>query len=218
MRPRFSAICTPYFARCLVVGACVLAHLALVVGFPIPTPSAAISGGKPFPCQHHHCGCKSADQCWRSCCCMSMQEKLVWARENGVEPPDFVVAAVANELDEHPAHSCCDKGKHNEGGCCSARSRLATPSCCAKHASSTSKCEAPQSNSEESGFNWVLGMHAQKCRGLALIWVTTGAVTPPPPPVIFSADSNPPAWLPTEPHPLWQSLSQAPDVPPPRLV
>lgn len=41
----------------------------------------------PFPCQDRPCGCGTAEQCWRACCCFSHKEKMDWARRNGVTPP-----------------------------------------------------------------------------------------------------------------------------------
>lgn len=41
----------------------------------------------PFPCQHRACGCRSAAQCWKKCCCFSHSHKVAWAARNGVRVP-----------------------------------------------------------------------------------------------------------------------------------
>lgn len=41
-----------------------------------------------YPCESHACGCQSAEECWESCCCMSMVDRLAWAIANGVKPPE----------------------------------------------------------------------------------------------------------------------------------
>lgn len=52
---------------------------------------------EPFPCQHRACGCRSAAQCWKRCCCFSNAQKLAWARLNRVKPPEHVVRSAAQE-------------------------------------------------------------------------------------------------------------------------
>jgi hypothetical protein len=67
---------------------------------------------EPFPCQHRACGCRSASQCWKRCCCFSTAQKLAWARINQVQPPDSVVAAARTEEPRQARKSsgCCHKG------------------------------------------------------------------------------------------------------------
>lgn len=169
--------------RSLVAGCCVALQLALVVGFPLPevpetSPAASNpscdphdhrrEAGQPsaYPCQHHRCGCRSAEQCWRSCCCFTDAQKLAWARARNVEPPEFVVVAARLSVAE-PAgqgRSCCRDSA--TGG-----ARPGGP------AGSTARPE----RSPTPGLTWVLGLHAQGCRGLASWWLVSGATLPPPP-------------------------------------
>lgn len=80
-----------------------LVCLCIVIGlFPIPTYHASPSQSAkdaaiPFPCQHRVCGCKSAQQCWKQCCCFTNREKVAWAAAHRVELPDFVVDAANRE-------------------------------------------------------------------------------------------------------------------------
>lgn len=60
-------------------------------------PSSACVGrwvsrvvGERHPCEACLCGCGSADECWRRCCCHSEHERLVWAIREGVAPPPSV--------------------------------------------------------------------------------------------------------------------------------
>lgn len=72
-----------------------------LAGLPIPIgriERTAKDHSEPFPCQHCPCGCKTAEQCWRSCCCHTNAEKIAWAEKNGVTPPDFVFVAAKREL------------------------------------------------------------------------------------------------------------------------
>lgn len=67
---------------------------------PAPTvrqPSDQKDASQPYPCQDRPCGCNSAAQCWKQCCCFTNAEKVVWARKNGVKLPSFVAAAAKSE-------------------------------------------------------------------------------------------------------------------------
>ena len=215
MCPRFIPARFRTTLRLLLVGLCVVAHLAITIGFPVPTVSARTDySSKPFPCQHHHCGCHSAEQCWRSCCCMSMREKLAWAKEHGVTPPDYVLVAAAEEAAEDEPGSCCAHAEHQVAECCSTHGG---GSCCSKKKhGGCSEC-SHETDAAKDAVEWVIGIHAQKCQGLALLWITTGAIAPPPVPVDLPRDTNPPVWCAPVRPVFWQSVSQRPDVPPPRL-
>jgi hypothetical protein len=52
------------------------AYLAATTGLPLPA-GVRKDTSQPYPCQNHPCGCKSAEECWRHCCCMSVEER--WA-------------------------------------------------------------------------------------------------------------------------------------------
>ena len=73
---------------------------AILLPLPI-APVTQIDAGKdtsqPFPCQNRPCGCRSAEQCWKKCCCFTNSQKVAWAKVNGVELPDYVLAAAKKE-------------------------------------------------------------------------------------------------------------------------
>lgn len=86
----------------------------------------------PFPCMDKPCGCRSAEQCFSSCCCSSKAERIAWAKEHQVAEKYL---SLAEESEEKPAavKSCC--------------AVKATPSCCESAAKPASCCEksAPES-------------------------------------------------------------------------
>lgn len=43
-----------------------------------------------FACEDCGCGCASAMECWTHCCCHTPEERLAWALERGVMPPEGV--------------------------------------------------------------------------------------------------------------------------------
>lgn len=201
--------------RLLLAGLCVFAHLGTTIGLPLPTLSQ-LDRAKPYPCQHHHCGCRSADQCWRSCCCMTMREKLAWARNHSVTTPEFVVLAAAEEAREALAPGCC--GDHHEriGSCCSRHCQEVNQASTARGAENPTDQSETIGDSTTDGIDWVIGIHAQKCRGLTLMWITMGAIAPAPPSFEIPIDSTPPVPCTTLGPSLWASVALPPDVPPPR--
>ena len=64
---------------------------------PLPSNSPEKDLSQPFPCQNRPCGCRSAEQCWKKCCCFNNSQKIAWAKAHKVAVPDAVVAATENE-------------------------------------------------------------------------------------------------------------------------
>ena len=194
-------------ARRLFVGLCVFAHLAATIGFPIRQPVETVPTAATFPCQQRRCGCNSADNCWRSCCCYSAQEKLVWAKEHGVTPPEYAIAAAEEEA--LAQRSCCrqdlatnialDQSDDSPGGCCK----------------SSPVSESKVSSAPESDWDWVIGIQARKCQGLSSSWLVSGAVVIPPL-VETPDDTAPPLWWSGFPVICLQGTLPPPDVPPPQ--
>src|SRR5215469_4629850 len=82
----------PRFWRALryrlgVAGVC-LAYLLTALDIPLPA-SVHKDASQPFPCQNHPCGCQTAEQCWRHCCCFTAEERWAWAREHHVQAPAY---------------------------------------------------------------------------------------------------------------------------------
>jgi len=79
--------------RSLVAGVVALSVLIASVGVPVfLTPERTAS--QPHFCASHRCGCSQANA-WTDCCCMTLAQKLEWAKEHGVTPPDDAVARAA---------------------------------------------------------------------------------------------------------------------------
>jgi hypothetical protein len=194
-----------------------LGVLAEVAGIPVVSV-AKKDRSRPYPCQDRPCGCASADECWHHCCCMNNKQKLLWAREHGVAPPDFVIAAV----EEENAHATevCDRedGDHRD-----VASRPAERACCQKRhqhqeAVAAACCEHDRDKSEKSSpeVRLVLSDFARQCSGLPQI-------------VLLFSDALPcvstPEWRPLEAQLGYVverprscvSAELSPPVPPPKL-
>lgn len=142
-----------------------------IVGIPL-TNTAPVKEGR-FPCERCPCGCSSAEFCWDQCCCHSDIEKLRWAAENGVTPPDFLVARASRTTTavtiaaSKPASGCqsCCGHKNTDSEQCEADAKTAL--------SKNSTAGTIDSSSEpRQGFitRIVLLERAAKCCGIELVW------------------------------------------------
>ena len=74
---------------------------------PLPQNSPDKDSSEPFPCQHRPCGCHSAEQCWKKCCCFDNNQKIAWAKANKVRVPDYVLHAAKKENEHAIALEIC---------------------------------------------------------------------------------------------------------------
>src|SRR4051794_38985492 len=109
--------------------ALLVAYVITAAGVPLPAGNFAQKSGEFFPCSECACGCASAEQCWRSCCCHSMAERMAWARVHGVRPPEFAIAEARRAhidlvwLDERA-------GAGSKSLCCARQLTVDSPKCC----------------------------------------------------------------------------------------
>jgi hypothetical protein len=141
----------------------ILAFLVGSVGVPVVS-SVAKDRSQPFPCMDNPCGCSSADECWHHCCCHTNREKVAWAREHGVTPPDFVIAAAEKEEhEESGTRVCC----HHHG--CEK---------CAAKAAAAAHAESEPGKKTVLRFGFVLVDMARHCRNLPQFWSLFGLALP----------------------------------------
>lgn len=147
-RRTWSRLCT--VSRLATTWLLLVAYAGAALGVPLPMPSVAVdrNSSTPYPCQHGRCGCRTAEQCWKSCCCHSPRERLAWAEAHGVTPPSYVVATVEREARSPQPRSCCSH-RHNERESASAETKVATP---------------------PAGTVWISSLDLARCRGTAPEW------------------------------------------------
>jgi hypothetical protein len=146
----------------------------MVLPLPI-APVAQIDPGKdtsqPFPCQNRPCGCRSAEQCWKKCCCFTNSQKVAWAKANGIELPDYVLAAAKKEttITRKPCVLCSkdDAGKTQQ------KCEASVASTTGKHQSSasaapTSASSAPVprvTSARPKTSKWIHSVYSAECQG-----------------------------------------------------
>jgi hypothetical protein len=215
--------------RRLIPSLTLVAYLGAAIGFPV-SPLPAKQGGQPFPCQNHQCGCRSAEECWRHCCCFTAEQRWAWAREHHVEPP-----AVAEPPSTSGWRSVrlrdLDSGKgvsQTECACC-AKKPIAPGSTAAAERGGqiadrqTSRSQAAASlhrnvarPSTKPTSRWSVSVSAFRCHGLASVWVSSGAVLPSISTPAWAPCLVPVGWLESS-NPAAPESAPLPPVPPPRI-
>ena len=217
-------------AQLLVRWTAAFAYLILALGIPLPLPAGKVSG-QPYPCMNHRCGCQSAEECWRNCCCMTLEERLIWARENHVRPPDFALAEARaqgiqwamywpDEPNQQGSTQCVAIEPTAEQSACpepSGRCPCCKPAvsecpCCAcQHCASKATCQ------EKRSVSGVLLVEALKCHGVGENWQGLVISLPPPAMVQFHFPDEIVQRLSFSSLHL-SMVSFSPAVPPPRLL
>lgn len=182
-------------------------YLAVAGGIPLPAPTisgntanhnTASRDSRPFPCQQHRCGCRTAEQCWQHCCCFSPAERRAWARAHGVEAEAAAAELMGADESSSATPSNSSLAAHrtapnHAGGCCTAQDHGKPAGCCDHqhehqhdqaqncghdHRHDCGACDAEPADAAGG----VIGFHALGCRGISTFWVSCGAVAPLPPP------------------------------------
>jgi hypothetical protein len=152
-------------ARKLCAALTLLAYVTTAAGLPI-SQLPPKDRSQPFPCMDHACGCRSAEDCRRHCCCYSAEEKQAWARTHGLESPCCG--------EPQPARGWNNvRLRDQEAG----KSKTSS-GCAACRECETRSCAAPQSGRAPSGRT--VSVCALRCGGPSTLWVSVGAVLPPP--------------------------------------
>lgn len=139
--------------------------MAFPVALPVGTrnPDSAAEGkdlSEPFPCQSRACGCRSAKQCWKKCCCFTNAQKLAWAKAHRVQPPAFVAEAARQETAQEVvvARPTAEKAQ----ACCAATGKCHAESACEKSSDPSTR----KTRKSELKSNYVIGVQALQCQGI----------------------------------------------------
>lgn len=132
---------------------CMLLLVLMITGLPVP-----LTNGKdrstPFICMESRCGCMTAEQCWKHCCCHTNEEKLAWARKHNQPVPDYVVQADVQLSGK--CESCEQEFRHDT--CCEVENDSSNSSCC-EHQNTSKSSKPPKS------LKWIIMIHAHQCQG-----------------------------------------------------
>jgi len=160
-----SIVCARSLRR-LAAWLLIVEQLLVGAGVALPCPAAAAGSAERFPCEHCGCGCRSAEQCWAHCCCFTAQEKVAWAKRNGVAVPEYAVAAARAETAaaEKPKCRHCVRRADSQ-----AKSSSAGPCSRARH---------DQARTEKRHPTGLSLLNALRCHGSTEFWQAAGASWP----------------------------------------
>ncbi len=234
-----------------VTGIALVLYALVACGLPLPLGAvppqgrsdgvgdqvlAAKDRSRPFPCRDKPCGCVSAEQCFKTCCCHTPAQLLAWARRNHLEPA--VLAALERRAaTEAPAAtsvaaaSCCTAPVVMAKATCCTVDAPAVPSnvmidCCSTGRSPSSAGAArvvvegdpePHADDEPLSRRTVVLKAMLACGGIVAEWFSIGGA-PPPPAVVAVACISPLAVTLVDPDECLRPRHVAPDVPPPRVA
>ncbi|HEY4234061.1 MAG TPA: hypothetical protein VGM76_11580 [Lacipirellulaceae bacterium] len=139
-------------------------YVVTAAGVPLPAGNLSKKTGELFPCMDCPCGCNSAEQCWRSCCCHTLAERMDWAHDHGVRPPAYAIDEARREkidlcwLDD-PADSTAAKT------CSAAHPGQGKPCCCCRH-------HDDASTSGDRTAARVVVWRALACGGQSMNWLS----------------------------------------------
>lgn len=158
------------------------AYIVTAVGVPLPL-GARPPSDELYPCMNCACGCASAEQCWRSCCCHTLAERFAWAREHRVRPPEYAIAqAQLSGLDLAwlGIFKASSPSAPSRATCCNHSLTTAVPACCQKKTASCcdharSSCSAHdhehESSKESTSGDHIVAWRALACHGQSMNWL-----------------------------------------------
>jgi hypothetical protein len=166
-------------ARRVCAALVLVCYCASAVGFPVPTLTDK-DRSEPYPCQDHPCGCRTAAECWRQCCCLTPEQRWAWAREQGVQPPPEAEPPSLGW--NSPRLRDMDASAHS---CCKPRESTSQDAAACKECSPADVDHPAQYPDRSSGpgqrpLGWRSGVAASHCKGTSMLWASAGAVLLPP--------------------------------------
>ena len=142
---------------------------------------------------------------------MTLEERLVWARENHVRPPDFVLVEARAKGIEWAVNWPGNENQQDTEQFCSEQKQGNTCSCCCGH------CGQKQASADQQPSKGIVLIEALKCHGASENWQGMAISLPPPAAIQYRF---PDEWVDYVRlrSPQLSSVVYPPDVPPPRVL
>ena len=191
--------------RPLLTWLAILGYGVLALGLPLPAgmgPMGAPAGldaagviatkdrSVVFPCMNSPCGCASADQCFRECCCTTLAERLAFARRHRLDTALIATLEArmlgAGELAERKPQGACCASDHAAQNCCELQPKSQAPSAaaeknCCEDAVTAESIEADPAPIVEGGRVRQVTLRAMlACKGIVTSWLAVGGAPPTP--------------------------------------
>ncbi|QDU54248.1 hypothetical protein [Aeoliella mucimassa] len=193
------------------------AFAVAAVGVPLDLPRIAKRTIERYPCENCSCGCDSALVCWTNCCCHTLAERLAWARNEGVRPPEFALALAREQrLNVAPwieEPTVCESTTSSPETCATS-TKSSKPCCCCCQSAETAATEEVADAAEPCSRT--SAWQAATCGGTLKWWLCMLKTTPPEIQIAWPAAS--PERLVPLAGSLCSSMSYEPATPPPQHI
>jgi hypothetical protein len=211
------------FWRRLIAGLLLVVYLTACAGVvPFPVIAFKKKDSVPFPCQEHACGCATAEDCWRHCCCFTAEERWTWARDHEVQPPEYAERPAAKSWATVRLRDQTEDRQESHAACAHCQTSPPQAACC--ESSGITSCCRTEPNAQEhrpvdasSRSRGPALLSAWRCQGLSTVWLTTGAVLPVVPTSMWRLNCPCSGWIAA-----WDAwpttLPFMPPDPPPRTL
>jgi len=174
-------------------------------GVALPCPAATVKSSERFPCERCGCDCRTAEHCWRHCGCFTNEEKIAWARANGVAVPEYVAAGAERERGV-PAKSKCPRCGARDGSKTETAAPLRTRA---------NREKAGNETRPPRGMTW---LDVAKCHRVTSYFEVGGPGWPAEPPAELHLALPPVGRIARQPLLGNPILPPAPPTPPPRTA
>lgn len=189
--------------RPLLTWLAILGYGVLALGLPLPAgmvqqgevpglDAAGVIAAKDrtavFPCMNSPCGCASADQCFRDCCCTTLAERLAFARRHRLDAGliaslEARLGGVGELAERKPQGACCASDRP-EKRCCERQTEPealpAAERCCQDSVTAASSENDPLPKVERGRVRQVALRAMLACKGLVTSWLAVGGAPPTP--------------------------------------
>lgn len=191
--------------RPLLTWLAILGYAVLALGLPLPAgmvPTGEVPGldaadviaakdrSVVFPCMNSPCGCASAEQCFRDCCCTTLAERLAFARRHRLDAGliaslEARLLGSAERAERKPQGACCTSDRPAKRCCESPEDPVAPPaaaveSCCRDAATAVSSESDSMPTMERGRVRQVTLRAMLACKGLVTSWLAVGGAPPTP--------------------------------------
>ncbi len=172
-----------------------LMSLCVVLAIPLPStwvrPQQPVPGkdaSVPFPCLYRTCGCRSAEDCRKQCCCNPTSQKVTGTDSHRVKMPDTVAAAAEKDSQaatteatdaatEPKTLSSLTTATSQSARQCASYSASAKDCCDAENPPVHEQTTPPQTIQPQR--KWTSILKSLECRGVNLVQLMISSVVSP---------------------------------------
>lgn len=193
MAAQHSSSTTKRATRWLSAG--LLMSLCVVLAIPLPStwirPQQPVPGkdaSVPFPCLYRTCGCRSAEDCRKQCCCNPVSKKVAEVKRHRVTMPDKVAAAAEKDSLAATTEATDAATEPKTPSSLTTATSQSARQCASNSASARDCCDAGNTPAHQQTSpaqtiqphrKWTSILKSLECRGVNLVQLMISSVVSP---------------------------------------